>query len=333
MEPPEALGWYGRWLTYQWRRLDRAEVRTHTKLMRRYPLTAKSVEWCLGFIYDIIISPAFAIILALLLVGLVASEIVTIIVSLSIISAWLIFVITVARYVKSLPILRRFIVVALFACVAASLSQLYVRWILDSYARRHQVEPIAHVLAPAPSSIVSVDAAALAQLKDLFQQELQKVEKTNKHGVAVPERTETTCHLEYNKLLDCTNAQVLDWGKPLLSRLDDGIKRCIRQTTERIQEGHNDQNSKILESAFLNRALETDYNNFVTYRGAVVRTLKGGDPHPADPLIFLTSNNDIWRGKLVLRDMQSNLGMAMSIQTDLQDLSSRLARQVAQEVK
>jgi hypothetical protein len=166
-------------------------------MVGRYPVTAVSVEWILEFLYKIIVSPISALLLALLLVGLVISEVVTIIVSLTAFSAWLVVVISVARHVKGMPILRRFAVVVLSACIAAGLTQLYVRWILVSYGNHHREANMGtHV---AVSTNPNLDTKLVERMRKLFADELRTVEKRNaKREVnvvpVIPEITQRSNH-------------------------------------------------------------------------------------------------------------------------------------------
>lgn len=90
-------------------------------------------------------------------------------------------------------------------------------------------------------------------------------------------------------------------------------------------------NNKLVENIELNRYLEGDYKNFVTYRSAVVARLKGGDPNGNyNPLQFLGASDGLplqSSERLVLMDKNSHLSYAQEIQRDLQRLSVLLVQQ------
>jgi hypothetical protein len=147
---------------------------------------------------------------------------------------------------------------------------------------------------------------------------------------------------QFDQLLDCSAAEVLDQGKPLLERLQGAIDRNWTMAQQRHQDAKRLHNEALLqqrtgENAELNRCLEKDYKNFALYRAAVLAKLKGGDPTASDPVrdlalpvfggILLTD------GRLTLRDQDSHFSQADLILRDLQDLSGRLARQIEQDSK
>lgn len=101
----------------------------------KYPLLAKVGGTVLRFLYDAATHPAFAVVLALLLVGFVISGAVTIVVSVSVYGAWLIAVLWLAHSetVKRINILPRFILVFGFAALAAFAANRYVNWCLLNY--------------------------------------------------------------------------------------------------------------------------------------------------------------------------------------------------------
>jgi hypothetical protein len=139
MDPGKALRWYLRWARYWWRRLSRQERKLESRVKERHPfawsLLERSVEW----IFGIITSPAFAVVLTLLLVGLVISDVVKLIVSVSTVAAWLVAVLAVTKSgpIRRLPIIRRIVILILFAAVSGLGSNRYIHWCVDQYAKKH----------------------------------------------------------------------------------------------------------------------------------------------------------------------------------------------------
>jgi hypothetical protein len=155
-------------------------------MFSRYPTTALVVENLLELLYGIIASPISAVLLALLLVPLVISEKVPVIVSLSIVSAWVVFVIAAARTpaVRKLTLPRRLAIVLVLACVAFAASNLYKRWVLESYYSHHREAIVPTSAAssdkparavPTAGSLGSTDELVYRRLRELLSEQLQRV--------------------------------------------------------------------------------------------------------------------------------------------------------------
>jgi hypothetical protein len=179
-DPRLALRWYARFIRLLWRRLGRAELRFHNRMVRRYPTTTLVAETTLEFLYAIIASPISAVILALLLVPLVISDKVPVIVSFSIVGAWVVFVIAVARtpIVRKLTLPRRILVVIVGACIAFMASQFYKQWVLHSYYARQAHEPITPTPPVSTGSPDSgqTDTLLYQRLRELFDEQLRRTQ-------------------------------------------------------------------------------------------------------------------------------------------------------------
>jgi hypothetical protein len=90
----------------------------------------------LRFLYALFVAPAFAVILALLLVGLVISDKITFIVWFSVASAWIVATVSIAKvdWVNRQRIVRRIFLVFGSALIMAFLANRYISWCLVSYA-------------------------------------------------------------------------------------------------------------------------------------------------------------------------------------------------------
>jgi pimeloyl-ACP methyl ester carboxylesterase len=142
------------------------------------------------------------------------------------------------------------------------------------------------------------------------------------------QRKEKPCQLENGQLVDCTDAEILGWGKPVLQRLENALQADMKAVLDRHKQFPDQNDSmarglKIVENATLNRYLERDCANFVIYRAAVIARLWGGDPDPHPALRYLCTN--IAGG---LSDQFSKFVEARSVWEDLRDISQRLSQQI-----
>ena len=145
------------------------------------------------------------------------------------------------------------------------------------------------------------------------------------------------CRTENSQLVDCSDVEVLAWGKPVLERLNAAIQNAENAAIRRHKQYEVDHdeaalNYRVPENIMLNRFLESDYKNFVTYREAVVSHLKGGDPSGYNSLDSLTAMANTTGGRLVLADKDTWLNMAQAVFEDLQGLSYRLEQQTSATV-
>jgi hypothetical protein len=126
-EPPSpvSVGWF-----------TRLDDRVHIYLSAKFPRAIPVVSRILRLFYAICISPAFAVVLALLLVGFVISGEVTIIVSLSAICAWLIACLSIAKaeWVNRQRIGAKVSVLILSALILFFATHKYVDWCLRHYS-------------------------------------------------------------------------------------------------------------------------------------------------------------------------------------------------------
>lgn len=108
----------------------------HNYISERWPRTVRFGGGLLRIIYAIFTSSAFAVILALLLVGFVISSEITIIVSISVYLAWVVGWLSVAKaeWVNRQRIGRRFLIVFCIAGLTGLGAHSYVQWCLVHYA-------------------------------------------------------------------------------------------------------------------------------------------------------------------------------------------------------
>jgi len=214
--PPEAIRWYVRRLKAWWRSINIAEIRFNRKMFERYPVAARVVEGVLEFIYGILASPISALIVALLLVGLVISEVTGVIVSLSAFAAWFVFVVAIPRQpaIKRLPILRRIFICALCACVSFGLGRLYVKWVLSEYYIHHGSSvasvPVAkeandgvdQKIIGTLQELLKKEEAKYAQLSDSYRRQQQELSRATTKGLPVPSSTTIINKPRYGDLAD-----------------------------------------------------------------------------------------------------------------------------------
>ena len=125
----------------------------------------------------------------------------------------------------------------------------------ESQPQTKTIPPHSHPQRP------SVAATAEPQQEPLSK-EIAKELAELKKGL-----TKGPCHLENNQLVDCTDAEILVWGKPLLERLQAAIednKNSIRQRHRQYEKDHNDAvlkdwKNRVPENIDLNRYLARLY--------------------------------------------------------------------------
>jgi hypothetical protein len=119
-----------------WERISATDARIHEYLFQRWPRLMRSGGGLLRGLYALFVSPAFAVILALLLVGLVISDKITFIVWVSVASAWIVATVSIAKvdWVNRQRIGRRIFLVFGFGVLMALLANKYITWCLTSYA-------------------------------------------------------------------------------------------------------------------------------------------------------------------------------------------------------
>jgi len=152
----------------------------HNAFHTKHPKITRIVGGLLRWFYGAIIHPAFAVLLALLLVGFVISGVVTIIVSLSVFFAWLITILAIAQWqpIRKLNILPRVVVVLVMGVITAGAANRYVKWCLSSYAR-NQPKPTVEKQAERTDS----DQLIYERFKDLLAAEIAKAKVPVKEPV------------------------------------------------------------------------------------------------------------------------------------------------------
>ncbi|MGA2569699.1 MAG: hypothetical protein ABSF23_04205 [Terracidiphilus sp.] len=152
--------------------------------------------------------------------------------------------------------------------------------------------------------------------------------------VPAPTSTKITadCEIADADYRQCSNSEVLAWGKPLLNRLVGAINQNELAMNRRHLQYMKDHNQETLsdtlgENIDMNRYLERDYKNFVLYRTAVIGKLKGGDPTGFNPLQYLLRIKTAEGERLLLFDKDSHLVDAKEILENLQELTGLLEAQ------
>lgn len=181
----------GLWLRFwkrcqlAWSNLVELDTRLHSGLYQRFPKVMALGGWLLRTFYDFAVSPAFAVILSLLLVGLVISGVVPLIVSLSVVGAWLVAILSIAknRQVNKLRIAERLVVVFGVAALMAWGADRYVKWCLFNYAKT-QTAP--HVIQG------DTDKLAFDRFKELLESEVPKFVSIPSSNTSVASAKRTT---------------------------------------------------------------------------------------------------------------------------------------------
>lgn len=165
-DPREALRWYWRKCKALWSGLIRADSTFHAWLYSRFPLPVKIGGTILRAAYTFFVSPAFAVVLALLLVPFVISGVVPVIVTLSVFGAWMVATLSVAKLqsVNQLRIGRRLILVIGVAALMAIAGNKYVKWVLVNFYKTQR----------AAVQVSDIDKLAYDRFKELFDTEVER---------------------------------------------------------------------------------------------------------------------------------------------------------------
>jgi hypothetical protein len=143
-------------------------------------------------------------------------------------------------------------------------------------------------------------------------------------------RDKPPCDIPNGQFVGCSDAEVFNWGEPLIARLQAAVQENKDSMIRRNQQyaiDHDEKalNYKVMENAHLNRYLERDLKNLQIYRAALVSKLHGGSPNPEYALKSV-ADSIAMRGSL--SDAISMYGLADMIAEDLQDLRNRLSQQL-----
>jgi hypothetical protein len=159
-------------LRVAWEKLQMVDNSVHLYLVARFPFAMLVADRVLTWIYDICAAPAFAIIVALLLVPLVISGAISLITSVSVAAAWGIAVLWIARsdQVRKLTIIKRIAVVLGCAAVIAIMGRWYIRWTLIAYAQ-HQPQPV----IVSTGATIDPNIVAINGLQQAFQREMEEL--------------------------------------------------------------------------------------------------------------------------------------------------------------
>jgi hypothetical protein len=185
---------------------------------------------------------------------------------------------------------------------------------------------LAHFVVPKTDSPNTATSAAIPD-KTTTNVAPPRVTQTRRLPATI---AKALCRLDNGQLADCNSDEVLDWGKPVLARLDAAIKSGRNAAIARAHVAAFA--NKLSENIAINDYLHNDYKNLKAYREAVIEHLKGGNPYSLDPLESLGRNMMV-DGTPFLSDGNSHLVTAEVIQHDLQNLTALLIQQEAMEPK
>lgn len=171
-DPCKVLFWYRDQYVLYWEKLGKVDNKWHEWLYARFPKSIQFGGTILRWLYRGAISPAFAVILTLLLVGLVITGVVPLILSISVFTAWLVAVLSLAKsnWVNRLRIVRRVMIVLAGATLMAIAANSYVGWCLRSYYRNHPTSIASN------TNTVGSDALLIQRFKELLEEEQAKAQ-------------------------------------------------------------------------------------------------------------------------------------------------------------
>jgi len=121
------------------RKMDRS---THQRFMRAFPKALPMLDKVLEALFSLVTNPAFAIIAALLLVPLVATNVINLMVGISIFAAWLVALLWIARTraVKGLTVGFRLAFICIAGFILAASGSSLGKWSLNVYNRQKTSE-------------------------------------------------------------------------------------------------------------------------------------------------------------------------------------------------
>jgi hypothetical protein len=260
-----SLRWCWHQFQRRWHRVTQYDNELHKIVSFRFPKTVRFMDTLLQWLYDICISPAFAIILSLLLVGLVLSEIAPLIISLSVVLAWWVAVLSVAKasWVNRLNIVRRLFLVLVMAFVMAGFGNWYIKFCLASYYRHHPV--VATETRPAqPVTQQPTDSLffqRLGQLQDdlraQFREQAGLINK-GKPSQQGPNSSDphgrSQNNAEYEGFLCPRNETLREKAKTILPYLNEKARLLADREDEMERYSHNGMPQKEKEAAQIRHA-------------------------------------------------------------------------------
>jgi hypothetical protein len=127
------------WKYVTWERVVSAEQRMHTSIQTKFPKTLATVEWILEGVLAFISKAWVSVVISLLLVALVAADVISVIVLVSVWLAWWITIIGLSReeWIKRLSIPTRLVVLLLIGYLLALGAQRLVSWSITQYNAHH----------------------------------------------------------------------------------------------------------------------------------------------------------------------------------------------------
>lgn len=162
-DPQEATRWY-------WQKFATTEKAVEAALNAKYPRQLKIIGASVEWIYNLFVSPAFAMVVSFLLVPLVVSEAISLTTWACVSAAWLVVVFGVARQpnIKRLSILKKIVTVVGVSAAMAILGTRYISFTLRSYYRHHPSQ------ATDNSGEKVNDDLLAKRMKELFDSQIQK---------------------------------------------------------------------------------------------------------------------------------------------------------------
>lgn len=182
--PQKVLLWCSNGCKTLWSKLLEADSKLHERLYSKFPKGVRFGGTILRAVYAIFISPAFAVVLALLLVPFVISGVIPVIVSICVFAAWLVSTLSVARIeaINQLRIGRRLLLVIAASIVMAAVGNRYIKWVLINYSKTSE---------PRTASGVDIDKLAYNRFKELFDAEIEKYQGLSSKNLQSPSQPPT----------------------------------------------------------------------------------------------------------------------------------------------
>ncbi len=183
-------------LRFVWRTFRATDQAMHSWVMGQFPRTMSIVDRILESLFEGFGHGAFGVFAALLLVALVATNVIPVIVAVSLGGAWIIAVVWLARLrpVKSLTVISRWLVVLIGGTVFALAANSFARWALHQVSLQKSGETAQHTSEPKQSASQNqVQGVATLEVKPALSNKVEikpaehpKSKLTHKSSATVP---------------------------------------------------------------------------------------------------------------------------------------------------
>lgn len=221
-DPRVALTWYWLQVKIGWQKLLRADQRLHDYLNTHFPVAVRVADAVLAWLYDFLVSPAFSVILAFLLVGLVIADVTSFLVSISAIGASVVASLWIAKseFIKNLRIHQRLAFFLITVGFMTFAGHLFAKWCLTHYYEKHPIAPVATATPQTPPQQVSADDLAYKRIKELLEQQHRPPATVSPRKNSLPVEKPQPVPLPCPPLENCPPQKIKQWALGMADGID-----------------------------------------------------------------------------------------------------------------